>query len=340
MQCNQKLLACSVFFLLPALCANGAPKTLAAPNAQPVILQIGHALAPESLYSQSIREFQRRLKIKLGSAVEIADKGNSQIGNEGQLLKKVLEGEPILAIVSPVMTDVDDQFGVFDMPYLILTREHLKQRRPKLLHDFLEPAALKKGVRLLALWENGFRHVTNNVHPIEKPGDLKDIKLRVPTGRWQTVAFKSFGANPIALQFDRVGPALKSGDIDGQENALALIAAQKFYEVQKYLSLTSHTYLPGYFIINEKYYKSLPHNIQHAISLTAKEMEGWVLNLGEKLDEHYREELSKKMIVNEADKFTFIVESIPIYREFAKVVPQGKPLINLMFDKSSMKAQR
>jgi tripartite ATP-independent transporter DctP family solute receptor len=304
------------------------------------VLEIGHAVGPNSLYAQSVREFQRRLKARLGASAEVLERGASAIGNEGELLKKVREGQLIFAIVSPVMTDAGDEFGVFDMPYLVLTREHLKRRRTKLLHDFLEPAAEAKGIRLLALWENGFRQITNNVRPIESPKDLHGINLRVPAGRWQSVAFGAFGANAIPLQWNKVRPALQSKEVDGQENALAIVNNEKLYEVQKYLSLTSHTYLPAYFIVNETYFRSLPANVQKAVSETAKGMEDWVMDLGEKTDIELRAELSAKMTVNEADKLAFIIASFPIYSQFAKSVTRGKELINLMYDKSSMRAQR
>jgi tripartite ATP-independent transporter DctP family solute receptor len=304
------------------------------------VLEIGHAIGPNSLYAQSVREFQRRLKARLGTSAEILERGGGVIGNEGELLKKVRDGQPIFAIVSPVMTEVDDQFGVFDMPYLVLTREHLKRRRAKLLHDFLDPAAQAKGIRLLALWENGFRQITNNVRPIETPKDLEGINLRVPTGRWQTVAFGAFGAHAIPLQWNKVRPAFQSKEVDGQENALAIVNNEKLYEVQKYLSMTSHTYLPAYFIVNENYFNSLPPKVQKAAADTAKDMEDWVMAIGEKTDNELKLELSKKIKINEADKLAFIIASFPIYSQFAKSVTRGKELIYLMYDKSSMKSRR
>jgi len=316
-----------------------AADTPAASGSAPVILDVGHSLAPDTLYAQSVHEFQRLMKAKLGGAIEIVEHGNAEIGNEGELLTKVRDGQRIFALVSPVMTEVDDQFGVFDMPYLILTRDHLRQRRKKLLGDFLEPAAKAKGILLLGLWENGFRHITNNVRPIESPKDLRGLTLRVPTGRWQATVFQAFGTNAVPLEFDKVRAALQSKEVDGQENALSLISAQRFDEVQKYLSLTSHTYMPIYFIVNEAYFQSLPPAVQIAAAGAAKEVEDWAMNRGEELDAKFRADLSKRMAVNEADKLSFILASFPIYLKIVKAVPRGKELINLMFDKSSLNSQ-
>jgi tripartite ATP-independent transporter DctP family solute receptor len=300
------------------------------------VLEIGHVVGSDSLFSQSVREFRRRLKTQLGDSVEVVEHGNSSIGNEAAMLKKIREGQPIFAIISPTMADVDDQFSVFNMPYLVLTREHLKRRRTKLLEDFLEPAAQAKGVRLLAMWENGFRHITNNVRPVETPQDLEGIRLRVPTGRWQSVTFGAFGVQAIPLQWDKARLAFQNNEVDGQENALAIVNNEKLYEVQKYLSLTGHTYLPAYLVVNETYFKSLPPRIQKAAAETAKGMEDWVMAVGEKTDNALRGELSVKMKVNEADKLAFIIASFPVYSQFAKSVTRGKELINLMYDKSSM----
>ncbi len=312
----------------------------AAGGSMPAILTIGHSLAPDTLYAQSVHEFQRRMKARLGTGIETVERGNAEIGNEGELLRKVRDGERVFALVSPVMTEVDDQFGVFDMPYLILTREHLRQRRARLLRDFLEPAALAKGIRLLGLWENGFRHITNNVRPIESPKDLSGLILRVPTGRWQSTVFQAFGTHAVPLEFDKVRAAIQDKQVDGQENALSLISAQKFDEIQTYLSLTSHTYMPIYFIVNERYFQSLPPTVREAVAETAKAIEDWAMNRGEELDAKFRAGLSKRMAVNEADKLAFILASFSTYAQFVKAVPRGKELINLMFDKSSLQVQR
>ena len=162
------------------------------------------------------------------------------------MLKKLKLGTIDLALPSTVMSSQVPQFGLFEMPYLVKSREHMARIREKIVFPKLVPIALKDGYRILGVWENGFRQITNNKRPIDKPADLQGIKLRTPKGTWRVKMFKAYGANPTPLAFSEVFVALKTGAMDGQENPYAQIYPARFYEVQKYLSITNHVYTPAY----------------------------------------------------------------------------------------------
>ena len=82
------------------------------------------------------------------------------------------------------------------MPYLVKDRKHMAEINKKIFWEKLAPAVESKGYKILAVWENGFRHITNNARPINVPGDLKGLKLRTPKGKWRVKMFKTYGANP------------------------------------------------------------------------------------------------------------------------------------------------
>ena len=105
----------------------------------------------------------------------------------------------------------------------------------------LAPEAEKKGLKVIAVWENGFRQITNNKRPIKVPADLAGIKLRVPGGKWRVKMFQAYGANPSPMKFSELFTALQTGVMDGEENPLTQIYTSKFQEVQKYLSMTDHS---------------------------------------------------------------------------------------------------
>src|SRR5262249_2470834 len=133
-----------------------------------------------------------------------------------------------------------------------------------------------QGLVVLGMWENGFRHITNNVRPIYKPADLADLRIRVPQGSRLLAVFKSYGAQPGEYPF---GPALvdalKNRTFDGQENPFTLIRTLKLDTVQKYLSLTYHTYLPVYLVGNEKKIAALPPDVQAVLKKTAADLQDW-----------------------------------------------------------------
>ena len=182
---------------------------------------------------------------------------------------------------------------------------------------------------MLAVWENGFRQITNNKRPIVKPADLQGIKLRTPKGKWRVKMFQAYGANPSPMAFSEVFTALKTGVMDGQENPLVQIYSGKFQEVQKYLSLTDHVYTPAYVVVGLKHWMTLPANVRNVLESTAKQTQAFVYKTAAEQDVELLEKLKQSGIqVNKADKAAFIAASKPIYAEFSKEVPGGKQLID------------
>jgi tripartite ATP-independent transporter DctP family solute receptor len=241
-------------------------------------LKFGHVGKPGSLFEASVNEFARRANAKLGGKAKVIAFGSSQLGKDKELLKKLKLGTVNFALPSSVMASVaDDQLGkdkellkklklgtvnfalpssvmasvadeagLFDMPYLVKDREHMARIEKEIVWPTLVPILEKKGYKVIAIWENGFRNITNNKRPINVPADLQDLKLRTPKSVWRVKMFKAYGANPAPLSFSEVFVALQTGTFDGQENPLAQIASGKFQEVQKYLSMTGHVYTPAY----------------------------------------------------------------------------------------------
>jgi tripartite ATP-independent transporter DctP family solute receptor len=227
------------------------------------------------------------------------------------------------------MSSEADIFGVFEMPYLVKSREHMKKIEKELFWSKIEPDAEKKGIKVLAVWENGFRHITNNKHPIVTPADLKGIKLRVPEGKWRVKMFQAYGANPSPMKFSEVFTALQTGVMDGQENPFAQIASAKFYEVQKYLSLTGHVYTPSYLVVGTKKWAGYPADVRKVLDETAKDTQAYVYGKAAGDDEDLLVKMKAAGIkVNDANKDAFIAASKPVYEEFARDVPSAKAVID------------
>jgi tripartite ATP-independent transporter DctP family solute receptor len=292
-------------------------------------LKFGHVAAPGSLFQASADEFAKRANAKLGGKAKVVVFGASQLGDDRELLQKVKLGTVDFALPSTVMSSEADIFGVFEMPYLVKDRDHMKRIEKELFWTKIEPAAEKKGLKVIAVWENGYRHITNNVRPIVKPDDLKGIKLRTPKGKWRVKMFQAYGANPSPMAFSEVFTALKTGVMDGQENPFTQIYSAKFQEVQKYLSLTGHVYTPAYVTVGAKKWASLPPDVRKALEDTAKETQAFVYETAAAGDMDLLGKLKAGGIqVNEADKAAFVAASGTIYEEFAKEVPGSKEVID------------
>lgn len=318
-------------FLVP-LAAAGLLAAQAA-GVQAAELKFGHVGEPGSLFDQSATEFARRANERLqeaGADYEVAVYGSSQLGADKEMLKKLKLGTIDFVLPSTVMSSEVQEFGLFEMPYLVRDREHMKAIGEQVFWPHLAPAAEERGYKIIGLWENGFRHITNNVRPINTPEDLQGIKLRTPKGVWRVKMFQQYGANPSPTAFSEVFVALQTGVMDGQENPLAQIYPAKFYEVQEYLSLTGHVYTPAYVTVNPDKFASLPEEVQAILSEEARAMQDFVYETAAAMEEDLLQKLiDEGMQVNEADKQAFIDASGPIYDAFAQEVEGGGELIEL-----------
>ncbi len=300
----------------------------ASASAQGLDIRFGHVGEPGSLFEASADNFAACANPKLGDKGTVQVYGSSQLGNDQEMLQKLKLGQVTIALPSTVMSSVTPEFGVFEMPYIVQDRDHMRKVRDEVVMKTMQEAAQKKGYRILGVWENGFRHITNNVRPINTPEDLQGIKLRTPRGEWRLKMFQAYGANPTPMAFSEVFTALQTGVIDGQENPFAQIYSGKFQEVQKYISLTGHVYTPAYAVVAEDQFARLPEDVQKILADCAAENSEWVYNkAAEEEDGLLASILEAGVEMNEADKQAFIEASKPIYDEFANGVEGGPALI-------------
>src|SRR6185503_634151 len=257
----------------------------AATAQQPIVIRLGHVGFPGSLFDISGNKFAQEVNQALKGRVEVKVFHSSQLGSDEAMIKGIRVGAPEMQIPSTVMSTVDQRYGVFEMPYLVISRAHMKKvTENKEVQKSRVEGLPARGVRVLGVWENGYRHITNNRRPIKVPGDLNDIKLRVPGGVWRVKMFKAYGANPSPMPFSEVYSALQSGVMDGQENPFSQIYSAKFHEVQKYLSLTGHVYTPAFLIVSEAFWKKLPKDVQDTISKIAWATGDFARSEGDRLD--------------------------------------------------------
>src|SRR5210317_1682317 len=297
-------------------------------QAADVTLKFGHVGAPGSLFEASVNAYAQCVNDESNGKIEVQTFGSSQLGKDKELLQKLKLGQVDFALPSSVMSSVSDEFGVFEMPYIIKDREHMKRVQDK-LGDTFQAAAEAKGYHIVGYFENGFRHITNNTRPINVPSDLEGVKLRTPKSKWRLKMFKLYGANPTPMAFSEVFTALKTGVMDGQENPYAQIASAKFQEVQKYLSITGHVYTPAYVLTSKSGFGKLPADVQAALREAAVETQAYVYETAARLENELLTVIKDAGVaVNTADKAAFIAASKPIYDDYASSVKGGDALIS------------
>lgn len=292
-------------------------------------LSFGHVGAPGSLFALTAEEFARRVNERLDGEAEVVVYGSSQLGGDDVLLQKLKLGTVDLALPSSIMSSRIEEFGLFEMPYLVRNRDHMARIEDAIVWPRLAPLAEAQGYRILAVWENGYRHVTNNVRPVRVPDDLDGIKLRTPRGTWRVKLFQQFGANPVPMAFSDVLLALRTGVVDGQENPLAQISAANLHEVQSYLSLTQHVYTPAYVTVSAEHWEGLPENVRTVVEEEARGLREFVYETAKRLDRELLVELGNRDIsVNWTNKSAFEDASQLVYDQFASDVASGRELID------------
>ncbi len=246
--------------------------------------------------------------------------GNSQLGSERDLIEGIQLGTLQMTCVSTApLSGFTDMFLVFDLPFLFETTEIARavvdsEVGLEILHSVEE-----QGIIGLGWFENGFRNVTNNKLPIEKPEDLKGIKIRTMENQMHMAAFQVMGADPTPMAMGEVFTALQQGTIDAEENPVPIIETNKFDEVQKYLSMTGHLYSPTPVFISKDYFESLPAEYQAAVKEATDEA---VPYQREQIDIQTEEGLKmleeRGMVVNYPDVKPFQEATASIYTDYVK----------------------
>ncbi|KAF1046548.1 TRAP transporter substrate-binding protein [Xylophilus sp.] len=221
-------------------------------------VKIGYALAVNSHYGAAANAWAETVEKGSSGAFKFKQFPSSALGGERELIESLQLGTVEAVIVSTgALSNFVPDVGVVDIPFLFRDTAHA---RAVLDGDFgreLLGKFQKRGLIALAWGEQGFRHLTNNKHPVAKPEDLKGLKIRVTENPVHITAFRTLGASPTPMSWPEVIGALQQGTIDGQENPISVIVSAKLWQVQKYLSLTAHVYAPMALIVSPAFWGTL-----------------------------------------------------------------------------------
>jgi TRAP-type transport system periplasmic protein len=223
---------------------------------------------PQQLAADEFR--QKLLGLPSKHFVVDARAGNS-LGSENIILAAAQAGAVDVAVISGgVVSATVPEMSVFDIPFLFRDTAHAKAVAQGPVGNAIAAKFADKKLTLLAFGKQGFRNITNSKHPIRSPADVKGLKIRVIPNETYKMTFKALGADVVPMEFPLVYAALKDGRLDGQENPVATIAASRFYEVQKYLTLSGHFFAPIALVANRAMFEQLDPSEQELLMAAAK----------------------------------------------------------------------
>jgi tripartite ATP-independent transporter DctP family solute receptor len=237
---------------------------------QPRIIRFGYGLSEDSTQGHAAKFLSDDLAKRTGGKFKLKGFGNASLGNDMQMQNALIGGAQEMTVVSTAtLVGIVKDFGIFDLPFLFGNDHEADAILDGPFGQKLAAKLDEKGLIGLVYWENGFRNLTNSKHAIAKIEDMKGIKLRVMQNPVYIDMFNSFGANAVPLPFSELFTALETGTVDGQENPVNTIQTSKFYEVQKYLSLTKHVYSPWIVLASKKWWEGLSADEQKAVHESA-----------------------------------------------------------------------
>ncbi|MDB5823551.1 MAG: hypothetical protein JWR21_2255 [Herminiimonas sp.] len=237
---------------------------------KPRLIRFGYGLAEDSNQGRAVKDFSDELAKRTGGKMKAKGFGNASLGSDIQMQNALIGGAQEMMVGSTAtLVGIVKDFGVYDLPFLFNNEKEADAVLDGPFGQKLAARLQEKGLVGLVYWENGFRNLTNTKHPIAKMEDMKGIKLRVMQNPVYIDMFNSFGANAVPLPFSELFTALETGTVDGQENPVNTIESSKFYEVQKFLSITKHVYSPWIVMASKKWWDGLSADEKKAIQEAA-----------------------------------------------------------------------
>lgn len=231
------------------------------------VLYAGHSLAADHPFELAMQELKQRVEERTDGRVIIETFPLSQLGAERELIEGAMLGsvDMVVSTSGPIMNFVSD-FAVLDLPFLFNDRESAVNILEGEIGQELFDQLRDIGIVGLSWGENGFRHVTNSMKPVETPDDLKGLSMRVQENKVFISAFKELGVTPSPMAWTEALTALQSGVVDGQENPILVIDSYKLYDAnQKHMTLTGHAYSSAVFMMSEHAYNRLPEDLRQIV---------------------------------------------------------------------------
>ena len=229
-----------------------------AQDVQERTIRWGHLNNTDHPVSFGVQKFGEILSAKSAGKLKVREFASSQLGNELQQQSALRGGtQEMLSASTTSLATVVPEFGLLDFPFIVSTTEQAEAVARGSFGKAMIDSLPQRGLIGLGYWGLGFRNVTNSTRPVTKLEDFSGLKLRVIPNPVYLESFSAFKANPIPMAFGELYSALETRTVDGQENPYTVILSNKFYEVQKYVSATNHTFTQNIILVSKIFWDKL-----------------------------------------------------------------------------------
>ncbi len=261
MKLIRRTLVATSIALLGTVCTSALAQDI-----KPRIIRFGYGLNEQSNQGRATKLFVDEVDKLSGGKMKIRAFAAAALGSDVQMQQALIGGAQEMMVGSTAtLVGITKEMALWDTPFLVNNAKEADALLDGPVGQKVKAKLDEKGLIGLVYWENGFRNLTNNKRAVNKLEDLDGIKLRVMQNNVFLESFKTLGANAIPLPFSELFSALETKTVDGQENPFNTILSSKFFEVQKYLTVTNHVYSPWIVLVSKKYWDGLSKDEQKVL---------------------------------------------------------------------------
>ncbi|MEK8048138.1 TRAP transporter substrate-binding protein [Ideonella margarita] len=259
MQLSRSVIAALALAVLSPLAAQ-------AQDIKPRLIRFGYGLNEQSNQGRAAKVFSEEVEKASGGKMKVRAIGAAALGPDTQMQQALIGGAQEMMVGSTAtLVGIVKEMALWDTPFLVNNVKEADALLDGPVGEKVKAKLNEKGLVGLVYWENGFRNLTNNKRAVTKLEDLDGVKLRVMQNNVFLDSFKTLGANAVPLPFSELFSALETKAVDGQENPFNTILSSKFYEVQKYLTVTNHVYSPWIVLVSKKWWDGLSKDEQKVL---------------------------------------------------------------------------
>jgi TRAP-type transport system periplasmic protein len=238
----------------------------AAQEIKPRLIRFGYGLNEQSNQGRATKLLADEIEKSSGGKMKLRAVGAAALGSDVQMQQALIGGAQEMMVGSTAtLVGIVNEMALWDTPFLFANSKEADTILDGPVGQKVMDKLRDKGLVGLVYWENGFRNLTNNKRPVTKVEDLDGIKLRVMQNTVYLDSFKTLGANAVPMAFSELFTALETKAVDGQENPYNTILSSKFFEVQKFLTVSNHVYSPWIVLVSKKYWDQLSKDEQKII---------------------------------------------------------------------------
>ncbi|MEX2414539.1 MAG: DctP family TRAP transporter solute-binding subunit [Paenibacillaceae bacterium] len=270
-----------------------------------IVIRFSFVVAENTPKGLAAQRFAQLVKEKTGGRVKVELFPNSILYNDHDEVKALKNGD--VQIIAPSFSVISEEVSdwmVMDIPFAFANLEAVEEAFNGEIGAILFKKLEDKNMVGMAYWSNGFKQMTSNKGPLLRPADFKGLRFRILPSRVIAAQFAILGAQTESILFNQVYRSMESGIVDGGENTISNIYSKKFYQVQKYMTLSNHGYLGYGVLMNKTFWDGLPYDLKALVQEAMDEASVWANQIAIEINQKQLEELRASHLI-QIDELTF-----------------------------------